>query len=220
MTFPEGDRSTSVKEYRQNVHRYSLLFWALLCTSTAVFCFVHSHHLISRRLRIEETLAGVLFLILGPAALTAYEVRSRLVWVSLSDDGLVISGGRTIPWEEIREVQRRRPLLRSSAGPARSPGFDPGDLASSTGGCMDIGCFSSLSEIFIVILLIVAVAFAVWVIAFVFIPLVIIPVLEVFVPFGDRIRIRTGRRTLLLRDLSDADEFVAAIGKHVRVSVG
>ena len=85
---------------------------------------------------------------------------------------------------------------------------------------MDIGCFSSLSEIFIVILLIVAVAFAVWVIAFVFIPLVIIPVLEVFVPFGDRIRIRTGRRTLLLRDLSDADEFVAAIGKHVRVSVG
>jgi hypothetical protein len=207
-----------MKEYRQNVHRYSLIFWAVLCTATAVFCFVQSHHLISRRLRIEETLAGVMFLILGPAALTAYEVRSRRVWVGLSEEGLVISGQLTIPWEEIREVRRRRPLLRKSTGPAQVSGFDPSDIPASTGGCIDVGCFSSLSEIFIAILLVIAVAFAVWVVVFVFIPLVVVPVLEVFVPFGDRIRIRTRRRTLLLRDLSDADEFLAKLGRHVRVS--
>src|SRR5436190_16560993 len=110
-----------MKEYRQNSHSLSLIFWALLCTATAIFCFVHSHHLISRKLRIEETLVGVMFLVLGPAALVAYLVRARTVWVSLDSEGLIVSGGRTIPWEEIREVKRRPPVLRRDSGPARAP---------------------------------------------------------------------------------------------------
>src|SRR5581483_8757624 len=68
VTPAEGARPAPMKEYRQNVHRSSLLSRAALCTATAVFCFVHSPRLITRRLRLEETLAGVLFLILGPAA--------------------------------------------------------------------------------------------------------------------------------------------------------
>jgi hypothetical protein len=45
----------------------------------------------------------------------------------------------------------------------------------------------------------------------------ILPVQEVFIPFGDLIKIRTGKGTLVSRDLSDADEFMSRIGEHVRV---
>jgi len=47
---------------------------------------------------------------------------------------------------------------------------------------------------------------------------VVVPVLEVFIPFGDRIRAR--RRTVRLRDLSDADEFMARLAPRVRVVAG
>ena len=207
-----------MKEYRQNSHSVSLIWWAVLCTATAVFCFVHSRHLMNRTLRLEEILVGVMFLVLGPAALVAYLVRARTVWVSLGPEGLLVSGGRTIPWGEIREVKRRRPVLRRGSGPAQAPDFNPGDAVGNTGGCIDFGCFTGLSEFFIGVVIVIAFAFAVWVICFVFVPLVIIPVLEVFIPFGDLIKIRTGKRTLVLRDLSDADEFMSKIGEHVRVS--
>jgi len=206
-----------MKEYRQNSHSFSLIFWAVLCTFTALFCFFHSHHLVSRTLRLEEILVGVMFLVLGPAALAAYLVRARTVWVSLLPDGLSISGGRTIPWEDIREVKRRRPVLRRESGPTKVSEFDT-NLVGNAGGCVDFGCVTGLGEFFIGVLIVVAFAFAIWVIAFVFIPLVIIPVLEVFIPFGDLIKIRTGKRTLVLRDLSDADEFMSKLGEHVRVS--
>lgn len=206
-----------MKEYHQNSHIFSLIFWAVLCTFTALFCFFHSHHLVSRALRLEEILVGVMFLVLGPAALVAYLVRARTVWVGLGSDGLVVSGGRTIPWEEIREVKRRKPVLRRDSGPAKVSEFDA-NMMGNAGGCVDFGCFTGLGEFFIGVLIVVAFAFAVWVICFVFVPLIIIPVLEVFIPFGDLIRIRTGRRTLVLRDLSDADEFMSKLGEHVRVS--
>ncbi len=207
-----------MKEYRQNSHSASLIWWAVLCTATALFCFMHSHHLVNRTLRLEEILVGVMLLVFGPAALVAYLVRARTVWVGLDSDGLIVSGRRTIPWEEIREVKRRRPVLRRCSGPAQAPDFNTGDVMGNAGGCVDFGCFTGLSELFIGVLIVVAFAFAVWVIAFVFVPLVIIPVLEVFIPFGDLIKIRTRKRTLILRDLSDADEFMSKFGEHVRVS--
>jgi hypothetical protein len=185
---------------------------------TAVFCFVHSRHLVSRTLRLEEVLVGVMLLVLGPASLAAYLVRARTVWVSLDSDGLIVSGRRTIPWEEIRDVTRRRPLLRKDSGPAQVPAFDADQVTGNAGGCVDFGCLAGVGELFIGVLLIVALAFAVWVVFFVFVPLVIITVLEVFIPFGDLIKIRTGKRTLVLRDLSDADEFMSTVGAHVRVS--
>lgn len=207
-----------MKEYRQNSHVWSLVFWSLLCSATATFCFVHSHHLISRRLRIEECLAGGgMFLVPGPAALAAYLVRARMVWVGLEEDGLRVSSRRTIAWEEIREVRRRRPLLRSGSGPAQAPGFDAGEVLRNTGGCVDPGCITGLGEFFVAVLIVVAFAFAVWFIVFVFVPLVIIPVLEVFVPFGDVIRVRARGGTLVLRDLSAADEFMPKVRERVRV---
>jgi hypothetical protein len=208
-----------MKEYRQNAHCWSLLFWALLCTATAIFIFVHSHHLISRRLRIEETLAGVMLLILGPAALAAYLARARAVWVGLTSDGLVVSGGRLVPWAEIRDVKRRRPVLRKSSGPAQVPEITAPDLPRNVGtGCLDLGCIAGGGELFAVIAILLAAVWAAWLIVGVIVPLLVIPVMEVFVPFGDRITIRTRGRTLVLHDLSDADEFMAKIGSRVRVT--
>ncbi|HLY10181.1 MAG TPA: hypothetical protein VKW04_12815 [Planctomycetota bacterium] len=161
-----------------------------------------------------------MFLVLGPASLAAYLVRARTVWVTLDADGMGISGGRTVPWGDIREVRRRRPLLRRDSGPAHVSEFNR-DVLEHAPGCisLDSGCLSGLGELLVGLMLVLAFAFAVWLIFFVLVPLLLIPVLEVFIPFGDLIQIRTGGRTLVLRDLSDADDFMTRIGPHVRVSL-
>jgi hypothetical protein len=209
-----------MKEYRQNSHSVSLVFWAILCSAAASVLFIHSHRIISRALRIEEILGGIALLIFGPAALAVYLIRARRVWVTVHDErGIVLSGRRTIAWEEILGVVRRPPLLRKSSGPAQIPSFETGNVMSGIGsGCGDVGCFTGLSEFFVGALLVVAALFALWVVFFVFIPLVILPALEVFVPFGDRIKIVTRRGTLVLRDLSDADDFMARVGRRPRLA--
>ena len=45
-----------MKEYRQNSHAASLVFWAGLCTATAIVLFAHSHKVVSRALKAEEIL--------------------------------------------------------------------------------------------------------------------------------------------------------------------
>jgi hypothetical protein len=199
-----------MKEYRQSSHDRSLVIWAILCTATALVLFYHSHKVVSRALRVEEILAGVALLIFGPAALTVYLIRARHVWVSVDQiRGIIVSGRRVIPWEDVYRADRRRPRLRKSSGPAEVPAFDP-DPLSAASGCD--GCFIGLGEFFIGILLVAAALFAFWLICFVFVPLLVIPVLEVFGPLGDRIRIHTRRGTFVLRDLRDADEFMRQVG--------
>jgi hypothetical protein len=58
---------------------------------------------------------------------------------------------------------------------------------------------------------------ALWLLFFVFVPLLVVPILEVFAPFGDRIRIQARNRRLVLRDLRDADEFLSRVAPHCRV---
>src|SRR5688572_18134802 len=107
-----------MKEYRQNSHTRSLIVWAVLCTVTALVLFVHSGKVVSRALKVEEILAGVALLIFGPAALTAYLLRARHVWVSVDHlRGIVVSGRRVIPWDDIRRVERKRPVFRKTSGP-------------------------------------------------------------------------------------------------------
>src|SRR5689334_10195952 len=102
-----------MKEYRQNSHTKSLVVWAILCTATAAVLLAHSHRILSRVLRTEEILAGVALLILGPAVLTVYLLRARMVWVSIDDGrGIVVSGSSVIAWEDILQVQRKRPSFR------------------------------------------------------------------------------------------------------------
>src|SRR6185295_3919836 len=105
-----------MKEYRQNSHTGSLIFWAILCTATAVVLFLHSHKIVNRVLKIEEILGGVALLIFGPIALALYLIRARSVWVSVDHvRGLVVSGRRTIPWSDILRLERRRPSFRKTS---------------------------------------------------------------------------------------------------------
>ena len=209
-----------MKEYRQNSHAFSLVSWAILCTLTAIVLFVHSHKVVSRALKTEEILGGVALLIFGPAALTAYLLRARHVWVSVDQlRGIVVSGRRVIPWDDIRSVERLRPAFRRSTGPTEVAPFNP-DVPGDLGwGCAD-GCFVGASELFAFLAIIAAALFAIWAICFVFVPLIVVPVLEVFAPFGDRIRIRVrGGGSFLLRDLRDADEFLQAVALRKPVTV-
>ena len=200
-----------MKEYRQNSHTRSLVFWAILCTATAIVLFVHSNKVVSRALKVEEILAGTALLIFGPAALAVYLLRARHVWVSVDNvRGIVVSGRRVIPWDEIQTIERRRPSFRKTTGPAEIKPLheDAAQLATSW-GCE--GCFAGVVEAFILVALILAAFFAFWLVFFVIVPLIVIPVLEVFAPFGDRFKIVTRTGTLVLRDLRDGDEFMQAV---------
>lgn len=209
-----------MKEYRQNSHTRSLVFWTVLCTATAIVLFAHSQRILSRVLKIEEILAGGALLILGPAVLTVYLLRARMVWVSIDDGrGILVSGRSLISWEDILQVQRKRPSFRKSSGPAEVESFNPDavteSLSAAGGGCMEVGCFVGLGEFAVAGLILLAALFAVWLLCFVAVPLLLLPLLEVFAPFGDRIRIVTRRRgPLVLRDLRDADEFVRRLSRH------
>jgi len=206
-----------MKEYRQSSHDKSLIFWAVLCTATAIVLFVHSHKVVSRTLKVEEILAGVALLVFGPAALTAYLLRARHVWVSVDQiRGIVVSGRRVIPWDDIRSVERRRPAFRRSTGPTEVPPLTSDILSSA--GCAD-GCLIGGSELFAFVAIAAAALFAVWIICFVFVPLILLPVLEVFAPFGDRFKIVTRKGTLVLRDLRDADDFMRQVEQRKPVTV-
>jgi hypothetical protein len=205
-----------VKSYRQNAHVLSLVAWSLLCAAAAGLLFYHSARIVSRPLHWMEIAGGAALLLLGPAAFVVYLLRANLVWVSVDpEEGIVVSGKRVIPWEEIERVERRRPKLRKKSGPAEAA-----TLKESYSGCGDWGgCGSvdgegALIVIGIVLVLLAAVVLF-WLIAFVLVPLIIIPVLEVFAPLGDRITIVAGRRGLLLRDLRDADAFLDEVRPRV-----
>ena len=208
-----------MKQYRQSAHTKSLIFWAVLCTATAIVLFVHSNKVVSRALKVEEILGGVALLMFGPAALTVYLYRARHVWVSVDNvRGLVLSGRRVIPWDEIRSIERRRPSFRKTTGPAEiTPLHEDAAQLATNWGCE--GCLVGLGELFVVSILILAAFFAIWLLFFVIVPLILIPVLEVFAPFGDRFKIVTRNGTLVLRDLHDADEFQQQLELRTRVVV-
>lgn len=209
-----------MKEYRQNSHTFSLVLWTVLCSATAAVLFVHSHRIVNRLLKVEEILAGFALLIFGPAALAAYLIRAQRVWVSINPArGLLLSGRRTIAWEDVIEVRRQRPSFRKGSGPAEvaSMNLNPADI--NPGGCVDPGCFEGFGVIVGVFLLIVAAISAVWLIFFVFVPVIVVPVLEVFAPFGDRITVITRRGRFVFRDLRGADEFMREVSEHRPVAV-
>jgi hypothetical protein len=203
-----------MKQYRQDAHVLPLVIWAVLCVALAIFLFVHGHRIVSRVLRTEEIAAGVGLLIVGPVTLTVYLVRARKVWVEVDPgQGIVVSGKRIIPWDQVCSIERRRPRFRRTTGPAE------GDILEKTGGCVDPGCggcvdVASVGEAFAVIGFILAALVALWLLVMVVIPLFLIPLVEVFAPFGDRIKIVWRGRSIVLRDLREADEFVRLVSAH------
>jgi hypothetical protein len=208
-----------MKEYRQSSHTGSLLVWAMLSTAAAVVLFVHSGKIVSRMLRIEEIAGGVALLIFGPVAFAIYIIRARHVWVAVdADRGIVLSGKHVIPWGAIERIERRRPRFRKRSGPAEIPSMkEAGSGCVDLGGCGFDGCFLGLGEAGAAVLIVLAALVAFWLLFFVIVPLLLIPLLEVFAPFGDRITIRARGHKLVLRDLEDAGEFVRAVGRRVPV---
>ena len=71
-----------------------------------------------------------------------------------------------------------------------------------------------------IIIILLALLLAIWLIFFVFIPLVIVPVIEVFSPWGSRVTIvrRRWKQNLLLLNLRDPDGFLAEIDSRVAIN--
>jgi hypothetical protein len=202
-----------MRNYRQDSHTGPLVVWTLLCVGTAVFLFLRISD------RVEAVVAGSGLLVVGPAVLSVYLYRARRVWVGVDPErGLVVSGEHVIPWTAILRVERRRPRLREKAGPAE--GGPMPDLTSGLGeapGCMRSGRGEAGAFILAFLLLAVA-SVVIWLIWMVLLPLLIIPLLEVFAPFGDRIRIVPSKGPILtLRDLRGADAFIANLPRGVQV---
>jgi hypothetical protein len=208
--------SGRVKDYRQNSHAASLVVWALMSACLAGFLFWHAGHIVSRRLETLELVGGAALLLFGPVALLIYLLRANLVWVAVDpDEGVVVSGRRVIPFGDIVRVERRRPRLRKKAGPAEVSAVSLADAGGWAPGCGDVGCFAAAGEGALMVLGFLAIAvaalFVVWLVFFAFVPFIGVPLMEVFAPLGDRVRIVTKERPLLLRDLRGAEEFLAEL---------
>lgn len=195
-----------MREFRQDAHTFPLVVWTLLCVATSLVLLYHAGT------RVAEAVAGAGLLLVAPIAFAVYLYRARHVWVAVDPSrGLVLSGRRVIPWAEIGAVERRRPRLRSTSGP-----IDTSKLGSfDAPGCETLGF--ELGGLGAALALVVAAFFVFWLIFFVFIPLLIVPLLEVFAPFGERIRVLPVQgRPLVLRDLRGADDFMASLPPGVR----
>lgn len=208
------------REYRQDAHTASLFVWMLLCASVAAFLFVHSGKLLSRPLAMAEMAGGVALLIFGPVGLAVYLYRARRVWVSVEPSKGITESGRTfIPWEAIERIERRKPLLRGKGGPAELSALKAGDFFEDSpawGGCF---LFPEGTLVFLTIgLLVLAGVLLYWLVFVAFIPLLIVPVLEVYAPLGERVIIvlRSGR-PLVLRDLRDAGDLLWQVRGRVEV---
>jgi hypothetical protein len=207
-----------MKTWRQDAHTVPLLVWTALCVVVALVLLRHAPTVASRPLKAAEVAAGIGLLMVGPAVFAAYVWRARSVWVSIEPDGLRISGRRVIPWSAVVRVRRKRPTFRKKSGPVElSP---VGDLNPGS-GCVDLpGCFDLEGALLglAVVVLGAALLAAVWLVFFVLLPLLIVPLLEVLAPFGERFTVETASgRPLVLRDLRDADAFAAELSRRVPV---
>ena len=210
-----------MRAFRQDSHTGPLIAWAALCVLTAAFLFFHAGKISDRVLRVEEIAAGAGLLVVGPVVLAVYLYRARHVWVGVDvPQGIVVSGRHLIPWDAIVRVERRRPRLRAKSGPVEIR--KPPSPSLEAGGCLDAGCFAGLESLAIVggLIALAAAAFVgFWLLFFVVVPAFLVPLLEVFAPFGDRIRVvPASGRPLVLRDLRGADEFMAALPRGVKVA--
>lgn len=207
-----------MKAYRQDSHFVSLVAWALVCAAAAGVLFWHGYRIVDRALMWAEYVGGVALLVFGPIAFLVYILRARLVWIRVDPEGgIVVSDRYTIPWGEIDRIERRRPRLRKKAGPAEMGKTGVPDLGGC-GGCGDVGAAGEAVVVILAVLLIlIALAVVIWLFVVVVIPLLLIPVLEVFAPLGDRIKIFAAGRKIVLRDLRDADGFLREVGNRVPV---
>jgi len=200
-----------MREYRQDSHTWPLAAWTVLCVLTAVSFFAYAGGIDDRGLGFGLVAAGAGLLVIGPVVLVVYLYRARHVWVGVDvPQGVVVSGRHVIPWEAIVRVERRRPRLRRTSGPAQ-----PAEMAEVSEGCF--AAADDIAALFLVVVLLSLTLLVAWLIWGVLISLLVVPLLEVFAPFGDRIRIvTTAGRPLVLRDLRGADEFMSKLPRGIQ----
>lgn len=211
--------SRPTREYRPDAHTASLFVWMLLCAAVAAFLFVHSRKLVSRPLAAAEIAGGVALMIFGPVGLAIYLFRARRIWVSVDPSkGITVSGRTFLPWEAIARIERRKPVLRSKGGPAETPPSHFKELWDEfpAGGCV---MFPEGTLVILALGLLALAAFLFyWLVFVAVIPLLVVPVLEVYAPLGERVKIvlREGP-PLILRDLRDAGDLLLQVRGRVQV---
>lgn len=188
--------------------------WALLCVVAGGILVHRSAEIASRPLRLTQTVGGLGMLLLGPAALAVYLFRARTVWVVVDHThGLRVRGLHLIPWDGIVRIEHRRPRLWRAHG---TPPIRP----MKTGGSVDawelfwFGCLGNAMPGLALIGLMLL-AFGVFlVVSFLLLSVLVIPMLEVFTPLGDRVTIILRERSLVLRDLHNIEEFLRELRLH------
>src|SRR5262245_7537290 len=98
-----------MKQYRQDAHIVSVIHWGSLWAAAA-------GSLLLREMQGPPGMAGIALgaalLIVGLAIPLLYSWRAHRLWTAvLPDKGLAFAGRGVILWEDIRRIERRRPLL-------------------------------------------------------------------------------------------------------------
>ena len=139
-------------------------------------------------------------IVLGPLAFAAHFLRSRLTHVTVSpEQGLILSGGRRIPWSAIRTVDHRAAPFKGG-GPLGA--LSDGDMPTA-------GCFLAAGEGCLWGLAIIAAVSILYYILF--------PVLCLLSPWHPRVvvHLEDGDR-LVFRDLEEDEDFV----HEVKMGIG
>jgi hypothetical protein len=191
-----------------------LTLWALLCGGTALALILVGLQSTRLTVGMGEAAAGLGLLLFGPVALLCYLFRARHVWVRVDRDrGIIVSGVQVIPWDRIDRIERRRPRFRRTTGPARLEPWEFRQLDRLNRWANNEGVLLGFAVGFLAL----GVVAVFWLVFAAIVPLFVVPVVEVLAPFGDRLRIVAGGRSLVLRDLRGADEFLREMRPRVRI---
>jgi len=194
-----------MKQYRQDLHSESLGYWFH-------FWFFGGLALLFQTPRCCCILLGIGTLAVGFALTFIYDYRASHYWLSvLPEQGIGFAGRGVIRWEEIRSVERRRSILRRWIAAPSSPHSLEGGFSLAVVLIMFSnplgGPLTWPGGILWVLALGVGILTA--------LRSLLVPLLEVLFPIGDRIRIHHGIGVpLVLRDLRDADAFLLEVNRR------
>ena len=205
---PESDESEKAhppppspgpRTFRPGATTGSFLLWSLTAAAGAAFSWRHAGRLPGEDARLAfQLLAGAL-LLLGPLAFIAHLVRMAVVAVIVHPvEGLLLSGGRRVAWEEIERVEYQGARAIPDYALARILM----DLLRSLSGMLAAGNYGLL-----IILLLIGVACLLPLAAFA--SGVLFPVFVLLSPWQPRVAIflKDGGR-LAWRDLRHEADFV------------
>lgn len=202
-----------MKRYRQSEHLVPLGVWSGLCLCAAVFLVSRAPY-VEGPGRVACLLGALALLLFGPAALAVAIVRASLFWVAVDRErGIVLNGRAVVPWEEIVRVERRPSLLER---------FSKSNVSMK--GCLGLGVLTvamlnrkTVRYSFTPFLVCLAIGVGWFVLVFFLLPFLLIPVLEVFGPFAEKIVVVTRSGRVVLGDLRESEEFVTSVRSRVPV---